>query len=230
MEKRSSARQMFKTGFAVGIFLSMLSAFQNCTVASPKAESSSDSGTSKASSCKLRAALETQPLNPAIATEKYSAAKTLLDKKTSGDSRFEVLANYVNAANNAEQFEEAESPAKDILHEANSVIPTIDGGYALHEAHTLLGRLALKKGNLALAKEHFRQAGQVPPSPRLRALGPNMSLAKDLLEKGDCNDVLDYLQNISKLWNDDLAKKSSSEWMSNIVSGQMPDFRGNLFY
>jgi tetratricopeptide (TPR) repeat protein len=226
VKKPSSARQMFKAGFTVGIVFSMLSAFQNCAGPSTKLEQSSSA--SKSPNCQLRAAVQTQTLNPTAATEKYSAAIAILDKEATGDSRFEALANYVNAAINAERFEEAERSAKDILHEAHAVKPAVDGGYALHEAHSLLGLLALKKGNFALAKEHFRQAAQVPTSPRLRALGPNMSLAKALLEKGDCDDVLDYLQSISKLWNDDLAKKSSSEWMSNIASGQMPDFKGNL--
>ena len=58
-------------------------------------------------------------------------------------------------------------------------------GNAIHQGHLILGRLALMDGNVQQAKEELIAAGNTPGSPQLNSFGPNMTLAKELLEKAN---------------------------------------------
>jgi len=49
----------------------------------------------------------------------------------------------------------------------------------------VLGRLALRDGNIAAAKAFLLEAGKSTGSPQMNSFGPNLSLAKDLLQKGE---------------------------------------------
>ena len=66
-------------------------------------------------------------------------------------------------------------------------------GNAVHDAHNILGRVALRRGDVESAKKHLIQAGKTIGSPQLNSFGPSMVLAKELLEKGESGTVLVYL-------------------------------------
>jgi hypothetical protein len=56
--------------------------------------------------------------------------------------------------------------------------------------------------------------------------GPNMSLAKDLLEKGEKQGVLDYFALCRKFWN----SGRLDEWSQQVTEGTIPDFGANLVH
>jgi len=56
----------------------------------------------------------------------------------------------------------------------------------------ILGRLALREGRIEDAKHHLIEAGRSPGSPQMDSFGPNVSLAKDLLERGEKEIVIEY--------------------------------------
>jgi hypothetical protein len=70
------------------------------------------------------------------------------------------------------------------------------------------------------------RSGKTPGSPELDSFGPNMSLAQDLLEKGERQAVLDHFQRCRKFWKshaDDL-----DQWTQEVKDGKIPNFGANL--
>ena len=100
-------------------------------------------------------------------------------------------------------------------------------GNATHKINIYLGRLALKKGDIEAAKEHLLQAGRTKGSPQLNSFGPNMLLAKDLLDAGESNVVLEYLDLCLVFWEE---QERVDGWKAEIKGGSMPDFGANLKY
>jgi hypothetical protein len=71
-------------------------------------------------------------------------------------------------------------------------------------------------------------AGNSPGSPQLNSFGPNMSLAKDLLENGDRETVLQYFEFCRKFWS--MGQDKLNQWAENVKAGRMPDFGANLVF
>lgn len=69
-----------------------------------------------------------------------------------------------------------------------------------HQANVVLGRIALAEDDVARAKEHLLAAAGVEGSPVLGSFGPNMALAKELLERGEREAVLEYLDLCARFW------------------------------
>jgi hypothetical protein len=97
---------------------------------------------------------------------------------------------------------------------------------AFHNANMVLGRIAVQEGRIEEARHYLIEAGQTPGSPQLMNYGPNMSLAKDLLEKGERQAVLDYFELCRKFWvnQDGLLDR----WGQQVKEGKIPDFGVNL--
>ena len=60
----------------------------------------------------------------------------------------------------------------------------------------------------------------------MRSFGPNMSLARDLLDAGEREVVITYLDGCSRFWKD----SSIEQWKAEINKGQTPEFGANLHY
>jgi tetratricopeptide (TPR) repeat protein len=90
---------------------------------------------------------------------------------------------------------------------------------ALHHGNLMLGRIALKKGNLEEAKVRLVEAGKISTSP----FSPNMMLAKELLEKGQREIVLQYLDECANFWKNDHGQLD--QWRAVIRGGGIPNFR-----
>jgi hypothetical protein len=101
-------------------------------------------------------------------------------------------------------------------------------GQVLHKAHIFAGRLELAKGNIDAAKEHLLAAGRVQEAVTLSSFGPNMSLAKELLEHGQKDVVLQYLDQCAKFWT--MGGQRLAKWKQEIEAGNVPEFGANLTY
>ena len=110
-------------------------------------------------------------------------------------------------------------------------------GNVIHDANLILGRVALKKGNIEKAKYYLLEAGKTPGSPQLNSFGPSFILARELLEKGGKSTVLEYLDLVSKFWaNSENVNPSNhnavrvaqehaeelSKWKNEIINGKNP--------
>ena len=55
-----------------------------------------------------------------------------------------------------------------------------------------------------------------------------MSLAKDLLEKGERDVVLEYFEACRKFWK--MGEDDLDKWSKEVKAGTIPDFGANLVY
>jgi len=62
----------------------------------------------------------------------------------------------------------------------------------------------------------------------MNSFGPNMSLAKDVLEKGERKAVLEYFELCSKFWTMDHGQLE--HWKVEVKAGGIPNFGVNLVY
>jgi hypothetical protein len=86
--------------------------------------------------------------------------------------------------------------------------------------------VALAAGDLAAAKRHLLAAGATPGSPVLNSFGPNMTLAKELLERGETQTVLGDFVLCAKFWRSDRGRLKA--WTDAVKAGIAPNFRANL--
>jgi tetratricopeptide (TPR) repeat protein len=101
-------------------------------------------------------------------------------------------------------------------------------GNNIHHGNIILGRIALTLDDIEESKERLIKAGKTPGSPQLNSFGPNMTLAKELLQKGETDVVLKYIELCSKFWK--MGKDRLDEWSVVVKDGKIPNFGPNLNY
>ena len=143
---------------------------------------------------------------------------------------FYQLDDLAKTALAAGDIEKARRYAKELLTQALTRQGDWNYGNAIQHGNIVLGRIALREGKMDAAKEYLHQAGQTPGSPQLNSFGPNMSLAKDLLDKGETAAVLEYFQQCEKFWTMPESKATLGAWAALVKQGQTPDFGANLVY
>ena len=112
-----------------------------------------------------------------FAMERLAAAQT-------PEQKFFALGPAAKESFEAGKVEDAQKYAQDLMVLLPDFKDSTDYGGAMSDANIVLGRVALKKGQVEEAKRYLLAAGRSPTSPYLANYGPNMGLAKDLLEKG----------------------------------------------
>jgi len=138
------------------------------------------------------------------------------------------LTDLARAAFDAGDMEKAETYAKDLL-QLGAQRPTDPiYGTAIHQGNLVLGRIALKKGDVNTAKSDLLAAGKTPGGGTLDSFGPNMALASELLERGEKQTVIEYLELCKSFWS--YGTKKLQGWIDTIRSGGMPQFGPNLIY
>lgn len=155
------------------------------------------------------------------ATRELAAAK-------SQDERFYALGEAAKESFNTGRIEDARHFAKELLELAPRFKNNWNYGNAVQDGNLVLGRIALREGRLEEAKQYLLTAGGSPGSPTMDISGPNMSLAKDLLEKGERDVVLQYFELCRKFWKMDRGKLK--DWSEDAKDGYTPDFGANLVY
>ena len=142
-------------------------------------------------------------------------------------SRGPLLARLARTALAAGDLKKAERYANEALTESKHGVFWWTGD-AIHQGNIVLGRLALSGGDVQGAGRYLLLAGKTPGSSSLAAQGPNMALARDLLERGESAAVLQYLEECGAFWNGNRGKLA--EWMALIRAGLKPDFGLNVTY
>lgn len=136
-----------------------------------------------------------------------------------GDNSF-YLASLMEAAFAAGQFDTVRAHAARVLPVQD--IETM--GHLHHQANMLLGRIALAEGDVKNAGERLLEAAKTSGSPVLGSFGPSMLLARDLLERGEDEVVLKYLEACRRFW----PHPKIPGWVATIQAGHIPDFGMNL--
>jgi hypothetical protein len=137
------------------------------------------------------------------------------------------LPNMAKAALAAGDLNKAEDYAIEMLALEDSVQNWLTGNL-IYFGNYVLGMIEVRNGHLEAAGEYLLAAGDTPGSPQLNSFGPNMSLAKELLDRGERDVVLAFLKKCLKFWS--IETSPCSRWIQEMEEGKTPDFSGHLNY
>lgn len=120
----------------------------------------------------------------------------------------------------AGHFEEAARYSHELLAmEASASLPD-HGSNRIHEAHTFLGLVALKRNDVAEAGRHLlASAEQAPPTPTLTSFGPRKQLARQLALAGQWEVVARYLALCERFWPTETLRA----WQAQVQERRVPD-------
>jgi hypothetical protein len=140
--------------------------------------------------------------------------------------KFDHLNQLTQMAFDAGATEKARTYAAALLQQTSERQSGWNYGDAIYRGNLVLGRIALREGKLEEAKQYLLAAATTTGSPVLGSFGPNMSLAKELLQQGEKDSVLEYFKLCAKFWHTD----KLTNWTQQVNQGSMPDFGANLVY
>ena len=144
------------------------------------------------------------------------------------DRHLYALDEAAKASFELGKIEEAEGYARQALELAARFRDDWNYGNAIHDGHMVLGRVALRKGDVETAKRELLEAGKTPGSPQLDSFGPNVSLAKDFLERNEADTVIAYFELCGEFW--EMEDGNLKRWSALAKGGVMPEFGANLVY
>lgn len=167
--------------------------------------------------------------NPPPNSNKQVSESQNEQPKTDADAKeFYQLTKMAPNALAAGEMEKAKEYAQELLKQAESFKKNWNYGNALHAANIVLGQIALKSGDVDEAKHFLLEAGKTPGSPQLDSFGPDMSLAKNLLEKDERETVIEYFGLCAKFWKS--GGERLDKWKTAVLEKEAPDFGPNLIY
>ena len=160
--------------------------------------------------------------------QQFEQAIDKLAKAKTEEERFYALDAAAKQSFEVGKIEDARKYAEEL----QTLLPKYKGdwnyGNAIQDANLVMGRIALREGRTEDAKKYLIAAGKSPGSPQLNSFGPNMTLAKDLLEKSERETVLEYFELCRKFWKMDYGKLN--EWRDDVKAERIPEFGPNLLY
>lgn len=151
-----------------------------------------------------------------------------LSVATNEVERFYALNHAAKNALKGGKVKQAEELAGELARMASKFTNDWNYGNAIQDANQVLGRIALSKGDVAEAKNRLLASADSRGSPQMNSFGPNMQLAKALLEKGESDIVLEYFQRCGRFWK--MGTDHLSAWTEAVKKGEIPDFGANLEY
>jgi hypothetical protein len=119
-------------------------------------------------------------------------------------------------------FKEGDFPAAAALAKIHLESPD---RAAPQRANTILGRVALRSGDLASADHYLLDSAGPAAAADIAISGPTLVLAKELLEQGQRTAVMQYLEKCMTLWP--RGQEALQLWIAAIKRGGKPNF-GNL--
>jgi TonB family protein len=123
--------------------------------------------------------------------------------------RFYALADLAKKSAGAGALDKAASYANELLRLAPKYRGDWNYGNAIHDGNMVLGLVALRQGSIANAKQYLLESGKTTGSPQLDSFGPDFTLARELLQKGERETVLEYLSLCRVFWKSGVAKLAS---------------------
>jgi hypothetical protein len=151
-----------------------------------------------------------------------------LDKASTEPDRFYALAEVAKESFESGKVEDARKYANELLTLAQKFKGDWNYGNAIHDGNVVLGRIVLKEGGAEEAKKFLLEAGKSPGSPQMNSFGPNVTLARDLIEKGEKETVIQYFELCRKFWQ--MGQERLDQWRKDVKAGRTPDFGANWVY
>jgi hypothetical protein len=167
-----------------------------------------------------------------LATQFLEANEPKLQETKDPVKQFYLLVNLTPAAFSAGDNEKAINYAEELMTVAKKTQSTPgfgsgNLGLATHISNNILGRIAFNNNEIDKAKEYLLASGQViGKPPTLISFGPNMLLAKNLIEKGEGETAVKYFDLCANFWK--MEDGRLGKWKNIVKEGGMPDFGPNL--
>jgi len=166
---------------------------------------------------------------PSTPQGRLNAALQKLSNNPAGSAqRFYALGEAAKESFEVGNKEDARKYANELLTLAPSFPGDWNYGNAIHDGNMVLGQIALREGKMDEAKSLLLKAGTSPGSPQMNSFGPNMSLARDLLAKGEKETVIQYFGECRVFWA--MGHDQLDQWTKDAKAGRQPDFGANLLY
>jgi hypothetical protein len=168
----------------------------------------------------------------AITTEMHNRApdpqQTLVEMENAyaaatGLNQFYKLRHLPWAAFNAGDLSKAQQYARSLLAAADRNKSDLFYGDAIFEADTILGRVALRNGDVTAANHLLVASVGTGTYAWLSASGPDMGLAQELLARGERDTVTRFLSICKTFWKND--KGNLDVWSAAIQGGATPVLR-----
>lgn len=105
-------------------------------------------------------------------------------------------------------YNEARGIANEMKALPKAYSGTWNDGNLAYYSNWIFGMLALDAGKVETSKELLLLSGECGGSPQLNSFGPNMRLAKRLLERGEKETFLEFLDLIERFW------KNGENWLT----------------
>jgi len=151
-----------------------------------------------------------------------------LTKAKTEEGRFYALGDAAKQSFQEADYANAKAYAMELATRAPKYKENWNYGNAIQDYNVVLGRLALREGRIEDAKRHLIEAGRSPGSPQMNSFGPNVSLAKDLLEKGEIQTVIEYFTLCKSFL--EMGQSQLDDWITLVHAGRVPNFGPNLIY
>ena len=147
----------------------------------------------------------------ALALEEYNRVLALTHNAA---ARKTLSGDMADAAFKIGDFSAAAELAKIYLKSADRP--------AVQRANTILGRIALRNGDKASAKQYLFDSLDSGAARDITFSGPILILAKELMESGERETVVQYLENCLGLWP--RGEPVLRMWIAEIQEGKTPNF------
>lgn len=141
--------------------------------------------------------------------------------------RFQALCAALRKARKSSNPDDARELAEKLERLAPNYKGNSSYGSAIQDSNQVLGRIALSEGNLAEATKRLLASADSEGSPTMNSFGPNMTLAKELLQKGE-KDVVEYFDLCRVFWK--RHAETLDRWTEDVKFGHMPNFGANRVY
>ncbi len=161
---------------------------------------------------------------PDRALDALNAMRDAVSKEPELNRQYYMLDTLAKLAFVAGNFDEASEAALKCLSLAFTFGQNWNDGNAVHNSNSILGRVALKSGNIEAAKKHLALAGASPGSPQLNSFGPDMELAEELFAAGETESVVAYLEALKKFWSSGCKSGDLARGIDQIRRGEVPNF------
>jgi hypothetical protein len=151
-------------------------------------------------------------------------------EQTTYFDHFDLLVRLAEIALDLNELKKARAFAETVLNKTKDASDAwIDTEKAIYYGNNLLGRVALREGSAAKAKEHLAASLTFPEENDFEIKDLKLELAAELLAKGEKQAVLDYLSRAEKLTSDAENIKVSRRWQRMIKRNSFPFWEGDKY-
>lgn len=167
----------------------------------------------------LSHSLHQQRVEAAKALAAFQRAHKISTERGKGS----ILVSLAKAAFIANELDLASGYAIELVRDGGA---GSNVGNRSHHGNIILGRIAITRGRIDVAKEHLIAAGETSGSPQLNSFGPDMKLARELLKVDENKVVLEYFELCRKFWKNHRGRLD--DWKASVESGRIPEFGSAL--